>query len=99
MVVIEDLISTGGSSVACIEAARAEGAVVEHCFAIFQYGFPEALKKFEEAHCKLTTLTDFQTLLGVAKKRGTITVDQEKLLQRFTANPRDWLLNHTPSHL
>ncbi len=91
VVVIEDLISTGGSSVSCVEAARTSGAVIEHCFAIFQYGFPEAIKKFEEIHCKLTTLTDFATLLSIAKKRGKISTEQETLLQKFIANPWKWM--------
>ena len=91
VVVLEDLISTGGSSVACIEAARTAGAVIDYCFSIFNYGFPEAAQKFETAHCTTHPLTDFITLLKVAKQRKQITDEQEKILQKFTADPWHWL--------
>ena len=91
VVVIEDLISTGGSSVSCVTAARQGGAVIEHCLAIFQYGFSEAQKKFDEIGCALHTLTDFATLLGVAKKRGRINKEQEELLKKFITSPHHWL--------
>lgn len=90
-VVIEDLISTGGSSVAAVETLREAGAKVEHCFAIFNYGFPEALKKFEEIQCTLTSLTDFQTLLQVARESRIIKADQETILKKFIADPKHWL--------
>lgn len=91
VVVLEDLISTGGSSTACITAARAVGAKIQHCLAIFNYGFSEAQEKFDEIGCHLSALTDFATLLGVAKQRKLITADQEKTLQKFTADPWHWL--------
>lgn len=90
-VVIEDLISTGGSSVEAVLALREAGAKVEHCLAIFQYGFAEAIEKFAAINCRLTTLTDFATLLTVAKERGIIQPQQEALLQKFSADPRGWL--------
>ncbi|MDO8527503.1 MAG: orotate phosphoribosyltransferase [Deltaproteobacteria bacterium] len=89
-VVIEDLVSTGGSSVAAIEALREAGAKVDHCLAIFSYGFPEASKKFEEIHCQLTTLTDFETLLQVARESRVISAAQENILKKFSADPRGW---------
>ena len=90
-VVIEDLVSTGGSSVAAIEALRKAGAKVEHCFAIFSYGFPEAVKKFEEIKCTLTSLTDFSTLLQVARESKIIKAGQETILKKFIADPRHWM--------
>ena len=90
-VVLEDLVSTGGSSCAAIEALRNAGGKVNHCLAIFTYGFPESLKKFEEIHCQLTTLTDFSTLLQLAKERRVISADEQGFLQRFAADPRHWL--------
>ncbi len=89
-VVIEDLVSTGGSSVAAVEALRNAGAKVEHCFAIFSYGFPEALKKFAAIQCALTPLTDFTTLLQIAKESRIIKADQESLLKKFAADPWHW---------
>ncbi|OGQ04309.1 MAG: orotate phosphoribosyltransferase [Deltaproteobacteria bacterium RIFCSPLOWO2_01_44_7] len=90
-IVIEDLVSTGGSSCAAIEALRDSGGKVNHCLAIFTYGFPEAVKKFEAIQCNLTTLTDFSTLLQLAKERRIISAEEQTLLQRFSANPRGWL--------
>ena len=90
-VVIEDLVSTGGSSVASVEALRDGGAKIEHCLAIFSYGFPEALKKFEEAHCQLTALTNFPTLLQMARERRMIRAEEETVLKKFSADPWNWL--------
>lgn len=84
-VVIEDLVSTGGSSVAAVEALRIAGAEVNHCFAIFSYGFPEALKKFSDIQCAVESLTDFPTLLQIAKERRIINAEQVELLKKFQA--------------
>lgn len=89
-VVIEDLVSTGGSSVAAVEALREAGAKVEHCFAIFSYGFVEALEKFAAIHCSVQSLTDFPTLLQAAKERRLIRAEQIELLKKFSADPRHW---------
>lgn len=90
-VLIEDLISTGGSSVAAVEALRQAGAKVEHCLAIFSYGFEEARQKFAAAQCTLTTLTDFPTLLQIAKEKRLVKADQVDLLKKFSHDPRNWL--------
>lgn len=88
--VIEDLVSTGGSSVAAIEALREAGVKVNHCCAIFSYGFEEAQKQFNAIHCQLTTLTDFPTLLEAAKETQLIKQEQIDLLMGFSKNPRTW---------
>ena len=90
-VVIEDLVSTGGSSAAAVEALRNAGAKADACFAIFSYGFPEAIKKFSEIKCELIPLTNFQTLLQIAKEGRLIKADQETLLKKFIADPRHWM--------
>lgn len=90
-VVIEDLISTGGSSVAAVESLREAGAKVDHCFSIFSYGVPEALKNFETIHCTLTSLTNFTTLLQCAKEARIINTDQEIILKKFSADPWHWM--------
>lgn len=89
-VVIEDLISTGGSSCAAVEALREAGTRADHCFAIFSYGFPEALKKFEAIQCTVESLTDFPILLQMAKERRIIKAEQIELLKKFSADPRNW---------
>lgn len=89
-VVIEDLVSTGGSSVAAVEGARVAGAQVSHCFAIFTYGMPKAAEAFRNASCKLVTLTDFQSLIALASETGYIGKgDREKVLA-FSKNPQNW---------
>ncbi|MBI4124932.1 MAG: orotate phosphoribosyltransferase [Deltaproteobacteria bacterium] len=90
-VMIEDLVSTGGSSVTAVEALREAGAKVDHCLAIFSYGFAEAQQKFDAAHCELTTLTDFPTLIQIAKEKRLIQAGQIDLLKKFSADPRSWL--------
>ncbi|MBI5299331.1 MAG: orotate phosphoribosyltransferase [Deltaproteobacteria bacterium] len=90
-VVIEDLVSTGGSSIAAIEALRNAGAKVDHCFSIFSYGFPEALAQFKKINCQLTPLTNFPTLLQIAKEGRIISAAQEKNLLKFSADPWKWL--------
>lgn len=89
-VMIEDLVSTGGSSVAAVETLRNAGANVNHCLAIFSYGFAEAEKKFADIGCQLTTLTDFPTLVQVATESNLIHPDQVALLLEFSRNPGKW---------
>src|SRR5690606_41669426 len=69
VVVIEDLISTGGSSLKAVEALREKGCNVKGMVAIFTYGFDEAVQNFKKAKCQLETLTDYNTLLDAAVQR------------------------------
>lgn len=89
-IVIEDLVSTGGSSVAAVEALRETGAKADHCLAIFSYGFPESLKKFETIHCNFTSLTNFETLIQIAKEARVIKQEQVLILKKFIEDPRGW---------
>ena len=72
VVVIEDLISTGGSSLNAVEALRAEGAEVLGVVAIFSYGIKGAVQKFAAADCLYSVLCDLDTLLEVAAERGVL---------------------------
>jgi orotate phosphoribosyltransferase len=90
VLVIEDLVSTGGTSLSSVEAARKEGAVVEVCLAIFTYEMEAAKKGFEEAKCKLVTLSNFTTLVEVAAGKGYIKKEQIKLLQEWSEAPEKW---------
>ena len=72
IVVVEDLISTGGSSLDAVAAAREAGAEVLATVAIFTYGFEAATRRFAAADCPLYTLTDYPTLIAVAERRGDI---------------------------
>lgn len=90
VLVIEDLVSTGGTSLASVAAARKEGAVVEKCIAIFTYEMETAKKGFEEANCQLLTLSNFSTLIKVAAKKGYIQKEEISMLKEWSRNPAEW---------
>jgi orotate phosphoribosyltransferase len=90
VVVIEDLVSTGGSSLKAVEALREKGCVVKGLVAIFTYGFDESKDAFKKAKCRLETLTDFATLLKTAVAREYITDKDIKSLREWRANPATW---------
>ena len=90
VVVIEDLISTGGSSLKAVEAIRNNGCNVAGMVASYTYGFDVAKKAFEDAKVKLITLTNYEAVLEVALKTGYITEDQVSILNEWRANPSQW---------
>lgn len=90
VVLVEDLVTTGGSSIAAIEALRAEGAVVTDMLAIISYGFPEAVELFERSGVKLHAATDFATVLTVAKERGTLSEADAVIVEDWLREPRGW---------
>jgi orotate phosphoribosyltransferase len=90
VVVVEDLISTGGSSLAAVEALRQAGNPVLGMVAIFTYGFPLAVKNFENANCELHTLTDYNELLQLALESGYIREGQLDLLKQWREAPDQW---------
>ncbi|MGY6561310.1 MAG: orotate phosphoribosyltransferase [Luteibaculaceae bacterium] len=90
VVVIEDLVSSGKSSLQAVEAIRATGANVKGMAAIFTYEFDIAKKAFEEAKIKLRTLCDYSTLLKQAVKSEYITDADLKLLETWRDNPEIW---------
>lgn len=90
VVVIEDLISTGGSSLKAVEAIRKDGSEVLGMVAIFTYGFPEAEKKFKQAKVKLTTLCNYEAVLAEALSTNYISADDIETLQEWSQNPSIW---------
>ena len=90
VVVIEDLISTGGSSLKAVEAIRKSGSEVVGMVASHTYGFDVAQKAFEEANVKLITLTNYEAVLEVALETGYITESQIPMLNEWRANPSEW---------
>jgi len=90
VVIIEDLISTGGSSLSAAEAVRNYGAEVLGMLAIFTYNFALAAKNFEEAHIELTTLSNYNLLLKLAHTSGEITDTQLESLNKWRKNPETW---------
>jgi orotate phosphoribosyltransferase len=90
VVVIEDLISTGGSSLKAVEALREAGCEVKGMAAIFTYGFKTADDNFKAAKCKLLTLSNYDTLVKQALKSKYITEKDLKSLQEWRQNPAEW---------
>ncbi len=90
VVVVEDLISTGGSSLKAVEAIREAGGVVLGMVAIFTYGFPQAAEAFRSAGVSLFTLSDYHTLIEMALETGYIKENQVELLSTWREDPASW---------
>jgi orotate phosphoribosyltransferase len=90
VVVIEDLISTGGSSLKAVQALQQEGVEILGMVAIFTYGFPVAQKAFEDAGVKLVTLSNYNALLNVASSQHVLNEKQLKSLSTWRENPGAW---------
>lgn len=94
VVVVEDLISTGKSSLKAVEALREAGCNVVGLVSIFTYGFEEAVKNFAEAKCEAISLCDFETLIEVAAKYNYIHQEDIELLQDWRVEPAIWGEKH-----
>lgn len=90
VVVIEDLISTGGSSLKAVEAIRNDGSEVLGMVAIFTYGLPVAEQKFKQAKVKLTALCTYEAVLSEALATNYISADDIETLQEWRKNPSTW---------
>ena len=90
MVVIEDLISTGGSVLDAIAAAKREGADVIGAAAIFTYELPKADKTFADAGVKLVTLSNYTELIHLAEQEGYINAEGLTLLKKFKDDQENW---------
>lgn len=90
MVIIEDLISTGGSVLDAAAAAIREGAEVLGVVAIFTYELPKAQANFEKAGLELLTLSNYSELIKVAMVKGYINADGLELLKRFKEDQENW---------
>ena len=90
VVVVEDLISTGGSSIKCVRSLREAGCVVEGVVSIFTYELERAREAFTEADIPYFSLTDFSTLTEVAKEKQFILEDELESLRRWKGNPGEW---------
>ena len=90
VVVIEDLISTGGSSLKVVDVLRSAGAEVLGMVAIFTYGFPLATQNFAEKGVSLTCLSDYDSLLAEAQTLNYISADDMNSLTAWRENPAVW---------
>ena len=90
VVVIEDLISTGGSSLKAVEAVRAAGAEVLGMVAIFTYGFPVSENAFKEHNVELTTLSNYNAMIETAVATGYVKEEQVETLKEWRKSPDTW---------
>ena len=90
MVVIEDLISTGGSSLKAAEAVRAAGAEGLGMVAIFTYGFPVSENAFKEHKVELTTLSNYNAMIETAVATGYVKEEQVETLKEWRKSPDTW---------
>lgn len=99
VIVVEDLISTGTSSLKVVEAIRNAGCEVAGMVAIFTYGFPEAEQAFEKANVKLLTLSNYNALLEAAVEIDYIKPSDIKTLQEWRENPSEWTAPNASKNL
>ena len=90
VVVVEDLISTGGSSLKAVEALRQYGVEVIGMVASFTYGFPVAEEAFRQAGVTLYTLSDYEHVVSEAAKTGYISDEAQPVLAEWRKNPSEW---------
>jgi orotate phosphoribosyltransferase len=89
-VVVEDLVSTGGSSFEAIEALKAEGMTIAGVVCIFHYGFAQTLQKFAENKVECKSLTNFSILLERSLHSQYISGDDFTKLKSWNLNPKAW---------
>tara|TARA_B100001113_G_scaffold71838_1_gene55660 strand:- start:757 stop:1395 length:639 start_codon:yes stop_codon:yes gene_type:complete len=90
VVVIEDLISSGKSSLAAVKALEKEGLNIKGLISIFTYSFDEADKNFKKQNCEKTSLCDYQTLIDEALKSNYIDNKDLDVLEQWRKNPKNW---------
>lgn len=90
VVVIEDLISTGKSSLQVVDVIKAAGMEVMGMVSIFTYGFPVATQNFEKAGVPYVSLTNYSTLIELAVEKGMVSADQHDLLMEWRKDPATW---------
>jgi orotate phosphoribosyltransferase len=90
ILVIEDLISTGKSSLQVCEVLRNAGMEIAGMVSIFNYGFPQAVSAFEAANVRFQSLTNYEILIDLAVKKGIVSADQLNTLLNWRNNPSEW---------
>jgi len=94
VLLIEDLISTGGSAINAVNAIREVGGIVENCFCIFSYGFIEARQRFDEINCQYQSILTFPDLLKEAESMQMLPNDQIESLRIWHKEPFKWAENN-----
>lgn len=94
VIVVEDLVSTGGSSLKAVQAVRNIGGRCNNLLSIFNYGLPEAEQMFADSDCKLHSVLTYDTLMKVVRKHKYFSSSQLKLLEEWRADPFNWGAKH-----
>lgn len=89
-IVIEDLISTGGSSMGTVNGLRSTGVKVNDIIAIFTYQMEKSIERFREGEVELHALTDFSTMIEVAAEKGFITGKEKESALEWNKDPQNW---------
>ena len=90
VVVIEDLVSTGGSSLQAVDVLKQAGLDVIGLVSLFTYGFPVAAEAFAKAGVPYQSLSDYPSLIEVARANGTVSADEEAILLKWRDDPAGW---------
>jgi orotate phosphoribosyltransferase len=90
VLLIEDLISTGGSAINAVNAIRKSGGIVEHCLCIFSYGFSDTQRRFDEINCNYHSILTFPDLLKEAQSMQILSNDQIESLRTWHQDPFKW---------
>ena len=91
VVVIEDLVSTGGSSLKTVELLQNYGSEVIGMTCLFNYKFPMAVKRFHEANINLVSLCDYSTMIEVAEETNYISQEEAETLREWREDPAGWM--------
>jgi orotate phosphoribosyltransferase len=94
VLLVEDLITTGGSSLSGVDALRESGAIVEDCLAIVSYGFKEAIEAFTEAGVRLHTLTSFSFIFKYARQADRVAPETVEIVTDWLRDPHGWAERH-----
>jgi orotate phosphoribosyltransferase len=90
VIVIEDLISTGKSSLQVVDVLRNAGIDILGMVSIFSYGFPEASNAFAQAGLSYSSLTNYKTIVQLAIEKGLVSADTEEMLVKWSEDPANW---------
>lgn len=90
VVVIEDLITTGKSSLIAVEVLQKEGVGEQEVMAIFSYGFDKARENYEKYNCKFSSLSNFDTLIKILEQSKYLTEEEAKIALDWSRNPEEW---------
>lgn len=90
VILVEDLVSTGSSSLSVVEAMREEGGIVDHCIIIVTYGFKESEEAFKNANVILHALTSFPIILEEAISLGKLNEEEKVLVEDWLQEPHGW---------